>query len=56
MQVIKENKYANFKKENEEKEEGFSKKLMETRSIVISGSVDGKLADKVVKQLLQPTH
>lgn len=40
------------KKENEEKEEGFSQKLMETRSIVISGSVDGKLADKVVKQLL----
>ncbi len=40
------------KKEKEEKENGFSQKLMETRTIVISGSVDGKLADKVVAQLL----
>ena len=40
------------KKEKEEKEEGLSQKLMETRTIVISGSVDGKLADKVVTQLL----
>jgi len=40
------------KKEKEEKENGFSQKLMDTRSIVISGSVDGKLADKVVTQLL----
>jgi len=40
------------KKENEEKDDPVDQKLMETRSILISGSVDSKLADKVVKQLL----
>ncbi len=40
------------KKENEEKDEGLSQKLFETRTIIISSSVDSKLADKIVKQLL----
>ncbi|MCP4755861.1 MAG: ATP-dependent Clp protease proteolytic subunit [Proteobacteria bacterium] len=40
------------KKENEEKDEPLSQKLLETRTILISGSVDGKLADTVIKQLL----
>ena len=40
------------KKENNEKDEGLSQKLLETRTIVISDSVDSKLADKIVRQLL----
>lgn len=40
------------KKNDEEKEDSFSKDLMETRTIVISGTVDSKLTDKIVKQLL----
>jgi ATP-dependent Clp protease, protease subunit len=40
------------KKDSEEKEDSFSNELMETRTIVISGSVDSKLTDKIVKQLL----
>lgn len=40
------------KQENEEKDDALSQKLIETRTIVISASVDSKLADKVVKQLL----
>lgn len=40
------------KKPNEEKEDSFANELLETRTIIISGSVDSKLADKVIKQLL----
>ncbi len=40
------------KKNKDENEESFSNELMEIRTIVISGSVDSKLADKIVKQLL----
>lgn len=40
------------KKKNEGNDESLSQKLLETRSIVISGSVDSKLADKVIKQIL----
>ena len=40
------------KKESEEKEDSMSKQFLETRTIVISGSVDSKLADKVIKQTL----
>ena len=40
------------KKEEEEKEENLSLKLLETRSIVISDAVDSKLADRVIKQIL----
>jgi ATP-dependent Clp protease, protease subunit len=40
------------KKENDEKDDGLMQKLLEARTIIISGSVDSKLADKVVKQIL----
>jgi ATP-dependent Clp protease, protease subunit len=40
------------KKENDEKDDGLMNKLLEARTIVISGTVDSKLADKVVKQIL----
>lgn len=40
------------KKENEEKDDSLSQKLLDTRSVVISSSVDSKLADKIIKQLL----
>ncbi len=40
------------KKEKEEKNDDLSQKLFETRTVIISSSVDSKLADKVVKQLL----
>lgn len=40
------------KKENEEKEDSISQKLLESRSIIISGSVDSKMADTVIKQLI----
>lgn len=40
------------KSAEEEKDNSFANELMETRTIIISGSVDGKLADKVIKQLL----
>lgn len=40
------------KENNEEKEDSLSKELLDTRTIVISGSVDSKLTDKIVKQLL----
>ncbi|MCP4295695.1 MAG: ATP-dependent Clp protease proteolytic subunit [Proteobacteria bacterium] len=36
----------------EEKDESLSQKLLETRTIVISGAVDGKMADQIIKQLL----
>lgn len=40
------------KNAEEEKENSFADELMETRTIIISGSVDSKLADKIIKQLL----
>lgn len=40
------------KKAEEEKGDSLADELMETRSIIISGSVDSKLTDKIVKQLL----
>ncbi len=40
------------KKAEEEKDNSFANELMETRTIIISGSVDSKLTDKIVKQLL----
>lgn len=40
------------KDESEGKEDSFVKELLETRTIVISGSVDSKLADKIIQQLL----
>ena len=39
-------------KETEEKEDSFANKLMEIRTVLISGSVDSKMSDKVIKQLL----
>ncbi|PCI29530.1 MAG: ATP-dependent Clp protease proteolytic subunit [SAR324 cluster bacterium] len=35
-----------------EKDDSLAKKLLETRTIIISSSVDSKLADQVIKQLL----
>ena len=40
------------KNQEEEKKDSFSEELMETRTIIISGTVDAKLTDKIVKQLL----
>jgi ATP-dependent protease ClpP protease subunit len=40
------------KNAEEEKENSFANELLETRTIIISGSVDSKLTDKIVKQLL----
>lgn len=40
------------KKENEEKDDVLTQKLLDTRTIVISGSIDSKLADRSVRQLL----
>ena len=40
------------KKESEEKDDSLSMQMLETRTIVISSSVDSKLADKVIKQTL----
>lgn len=39
-------------KDSEEKQESLENELLETRTIVISGSVDAKLADKIIKQML----
>ncbi len=50
--VLPQHRFKMSKKENEEKDEGLSQKLFETRTIIISSSVDSKLADKIVKQLL----
>lgn len=43
---------AKEQKEEEEKGDDLSKKMLETRTIVISDAVDGKLADRVIKQIL----
>ena len=40
------------KEEKEEKDEATAKQLLETRTIVISESVDGKLADRIIRQIL----
>ncbi len=40
------------KKDAEEKEDNLAKDLLETRTILISGAVDSKLTEKIVKQLL----
>ena len=40
------------KKDSEEKNDSFENELLETRTIIISGSVDSKLTDKIIKQLL----
>jgi ATP-dependent Clp protease protease subunit len=50
--VLPQHRFKMSKKENEEKDEGLSQKLFDTRTIIISSSVDSKLADKIVKQLL----
>jgi len=39
-------------KDTEEKEDSFANKLLEIRTVMISGSVDNKMSDKVTKQLL----
>lgn len=39
-------------KDSEEKQESLENELLETRTIVLSGSVDAKLADKIIKQML----
>jgi len=39
-------------KDTEEKEDSFSRKLLEIRTVMIIGSVDSKMSDKVTKQLL----
>ena len=39
-------------KDTEEKEDSFAKKLLEIRTVMISGSVDSKMSDKVTTQLL----
>lgn len=40
------------KKQEEEKDESLSQQLLDTRTIIISDSVDSKLADKVIQQIL----
>ncbi len=40
------------KKDSEEKKDSLNNELLETRTIIISGSVDSKLADKVITQML----
>ncbi len=40
------------KKDTEEKKDSLQEDLLETRTIIISGSVDSKLADKVITQML----
>ncbi|MBU2514591.1 ATP-dependent Clp protease proteolytic subunit [bacterium] len=40
------------KKNNEEKDEPLAKELLDTRTIIISSSVDSQLTDKIIKQLL----
>lgn len=40
------------KKQEVEKDESLSQQLLETRTIIISDSVDSKLADKVIQQIL----
>ena len=40
------------KKEKKEEGNDFSEKMMETRTIILSGEVDKDLAEKVVTQLL----
>lgn len=40
------------KEESEQKNNSLTNELLETRTIVISGSVDSKLADKIIQQLL----
>ncbi len=40
------------KKEPEEKEDPLSLKMLETRTIVISDSIDSKTAEKIIKQML----
>ena len=39
-------------KDTEEKDDSFAKKLLEIRTVMISGSVDSKMSDKVTTQLL----
>ncbi len=40
------------KKDNEEKDDSLANELFETRTIIISSSVDSKLADRIIKNLL----